>query len=45
MEDLKDTIGGGEVLDDSEGYTRSAKPEGGYAKADQELDAAVGADE
>ncbi|KAL7420707.1 hypothetical protein Q5752_004658 [Cryptotrichosporon argae] len=40
---LKDSIGGGEILDDSEGYTRNAGQKN-YAQADEELDAAVEAD-
>lgn len=41
VEGLKDTIGGGAVLDDSEGYTRSSNKSGGYEQAEQELDSKV----
>lgn len=41
VEGLKDTIGGGQVLDDSEGYTRSSNKDVNPMKQEQELDAAV----
>jgi hypothetical protein len=40
---LKDTIGGGEILDDSEGYTRSSNKDVDPLKQEKELDAAVDA--
>ena len=41
---MKDTIGGGEVLE-GEGYTRSSNKTDGYAAAEEELDSKVGAAE
>lgn len=42
VDGLKDTIGGGAVLDDSEGYTRSSNKEATNAQqAEDELDAKV----
>ncbi|WWC62830.1 uncharacterized protein I303_105428 [Kwoniella dejecticola CBS 10117] len=41
VEGLKDTIGGGEVLDDSEGYTRSSNKDVSAMKQEDEVDAAV----
>ncbi|WVQ65314.1 hypothetical protein V866_003427 [Kwoniella sp. B9012] len=41
VEGLKDTIGGGEVLDDSEGYTRSSNKDVSALKQEDEVDAAV----
>jgi hypothetical protein len=38
---LKDSIGGGEVLDDSEGYTRSSNKDSHPMEADAKVDAAV----
>ncbi|WRT68012.1 uncharacterized protein IL334_004987 [Kwoniella shivajii] len=38
---LKDSIGGGEVLDDSEGYTRSSNKDSSAMKQEDEVDAAV----
>ena len=43
VEGLKDSIGGGEVLDDSEGYTRSSNKDAHPMKAEEELDAKVDA--
>ncbi|WVW84934.1 hypothetical protein I302_106970 [Kwoniella bestiolae CBS 10118] len=41
VEGLKDTIGGGQVLDDSEGYTRSSNKDVSALKQEDEVDAAV----
>jgi hypothetical protein len=41
VEGLKDSIGGGEVLDESEGYTRSSNKTEGYEAKEQELDQKV----
>jgi hypothetical protein len=41
VEGLKDSIGGGQVLDDSEGYTRSSNKDNNAYKQEQEVDAAV----
>lgn len=43
VEGLKDSIGGGEVLDDSEGYTRSSNKDAHPMKAEEDLDAKVDA--
>jgi hypothetical protein len=42
VEDLKDSIGGGQVLDDSEGYTRSSNQDVDPLKQEKEIDAKVG---
>ncbi|WWC88436.1 uncharacterized protein L201_003347 [Kwoniella dendrophila CBS 6074] len=41
VEGLKDSIGGGEVLDDKEGYTRSSNKDASAYKQEDEVDAAV----
>lgn len=41
--DLKDTIGGGEVLNESEGYTRSSNKDAHPMKGEEELDAKIDA--
>lgn len=41
VEGLKDSIGGGEVLDDSEGYTRSSNKDANPMQQEQAVDAAV----
>ncbi|KAK4688369.1 hypothetical protein P7C73_g1742, partial [Tremellales sp. Uapishka_1] len=41
VEGLKDSIGGGEVLDDSEGYTRSSNADNNPMKQENEIDAAI----
>jgi hypothetical protein len=43
VEGLKDTIGGGEVLDESEGYTRSSNKDAHPMKGEEELDAKIDA--
>lgn len=43
VEGLKDTIGGGEVLDESEGYTRSSNKDVHPMKQEEELDAKIDA--
>ena len=40
---LKDTIGGGEVLNESEGYTRSSNKDAHPMKGEEELDAKIDA--
>jgi hypothetical protein len=40
---LKDSIGGGEVLDESEGYTRSSNKDAHPMKGEEELDAKIDA--
>ena len=42
VEGLKDTIGGGEILDDSEGYTRASNKDVKPMQQEEEIDAAVG---
>ena len=41
VEGLKDSIGGGQVLDDSEGYTRSSNKDANPMQQEQAVDAAV----
>ncbi|ORX37195.1 hypothetical protein BD324DRAFT_650802 [Kockovaella imperatae] len=41
VEALKDDIGGGKVLDDSEGYTRSSNKDVNPMKQEQEIDQVV----
>jgi hypothetical protein len=41
VEGLKDSIGGGQILDDSEGYTRSSNKDVNAMKQEQEVDEAV----
>jgi hypothetical protein len=43
VEGLKDSIGGGEVLDESEGYTRSSNKDAHPMKGEEELDAKIDA--
>jgi len=38
---LKDDIGGGEILDDSQGYTRASNKDAHPMKQEQELDAKI----
>ena len=41
VEGLKDTIGGGQVLNDSEGYTRSTNKDNKPMQQEEAVDAAV----
>jgi len=41
VEGLKDELGGGKVLDDAEGYTRTSNKDVKAMKGDEELDAKV----
>lgn len=43
VEGLKDTIGGGQILDESEGYTRSSNKDVHPMKGEEELDAKIDA--
>lgn len=43
MEGLKDSLGGGQVLDDSEGYTRSSNKNVDPLAADKKVDEAIDA--
>lgn len=43
VDGLKDAIGGGKILDDSEGYTRSTNKDVHALQGDEELDAKVDA--
>ena len=43
VDGLKDNIGGGKVLDDSVGYTRSSNKDADPLKAEKDVDAAVDA--
>jgi len=43
VEGLKDTIGGGAVLDESEGYTRSSNKDAHPMKGEEDLDAKIDA--
>ncbi|RXK40074.1 hypothetical protein M231_02714 [Tremella mesenterica] len=41
VEGLKDSLGGGQTLDDSEGYTRSSNQNNDAMQQEREIDAAV----
>ncbi|ORY30586.1 hypothetical protein BCR39DRAFT_558578 [Naematelia encephala] len=43
VEGLKDSLGGGQVLDDSEGYTRSSNKDSKPLQQEQDVDAAIDA--
>jgi len=41
VEGLKDTIGGGQILDDSEGYTRASNKNAKPMQQEEKIDAAI----